>query len=578
MKSSLRQRFLWLFLIIFGVGSGVGYRVFLWYNDDIVSLLGQRLVERNALYQKGQLLSVLSPEITLARKMASSPVLKDWVRQESDPGRRSRAMAELGDFRQFFRSQSSFFAIASSGHYYYADAKSNVATDQPSYRLDQALLKDGWFYASLRSDSDIQLNVDTDRHLGITQIWINAVVRDAKGYGIAMTGSGVNLSEVIAKVILSTSHESANMLIDENGGIQAHRDLALIDYASVRKGETMEFRKTLLDRLANAKEVTALSTAMKALIQGKEEARSLLLTIDGQSQLVGLAWIPEIRWFVISTSNPRIGWTGSRLPMGILMLIAALVSVMLVAALIVERTVMRRLARLDKATRDVSDGQYALTLEDHSSDEIGRLAQAFSAMSARIALHTGDLTRQVAERTQALETLAHTDFLTGLLNRRGMLNRLSEERNRQSRHNRDGALFAVLLIDLDHFKHVNDEYGHAAGDEVLAGVAEVLRHNVRDYDACARWGGEEFLVGLFSIHTTAELSAVVNKLMLAIRAAEFTHNGTSFRVTWSVGAVLASAEDDIDSLLLRADTACYKAKKQGRNRAINDGEPQSDNT
>lgn len=60
-------------LIVFGVGSGVGYRVFLWYNDDIVSLLGQRLVERNALYQKGQLLSVLSPEITLARKMASSP-------------------------------------------------------------------------------------------------------------------------------------------------------------------------------------------------------------------------------------------------------------------------------------------------------------------------------------------------------------------------------------------------------------------------------------------------------------------------------------------------------------------------
>lgn len=94
MKLSLRQRFLWLFLIVFGVGSGVGYRVFLWYNDDIVSLLGQRLVERNALYQKGQLLSVLSPEITLARKMASSPVLKDWIRQESDSGRRTRAMAK----------------------------------------------------------------------------------------------------------------------------------------------------------------------------------------------------------------------------------------------------------------------------------------------------------------------------------------------------------------------------------------------------------------------------------------------------------------------------------------------------
>ena len=392
MKSSLRQRFLWLLLIIFVVGSGVGYRVFVWYNDDIISLLGQRLVERNALYQKGQLLSVLSPEITLARKMASSPVLKDWIAHESDPGRRTRALAELRDFRQFFRSQSYFFAIAASGNYYYADAKGDVPVDKPRYRLDHSVLKDGWFYASLRNTSDIQLNVDTDRHLGITQIWINAVVRDSARKGIAITGSGVNLSEVITKVILSNSHESANMLIDENGSIQAHRDLALIDYASVRKGETMELRKTLQGRLSHAHDVTALKTAMQELIDNKGDVRSLLLTIDGQSQLVGVAWIPEIRWFVISTSSPTIGLADSRLPMGILMLIAALVSVLVVAAVIVERTVMRRLARLDKATRDVADGQYPLTLDDRSGDEIGRLAQAFSAMSVRIASHTGDQT------------------------------------------------------------------------------------------------------------------------------------------------------------------------------------------
>lgn len=571
MKLSLRQRFLCLFLIIFAVGSGVGYRLFVWYNDDIVSLLGQRLVERNALYQKGQLLSVLSPEITLARKMASSPVLKSWIRQESEPGHRTRAMAELSDFRQFFRSQSYFFAIAESGHYYYGDAKGDSPADQPRYQLDPALLKDGWFYASLRNSRDIQLNVDTDRHLGITQIWINAVVRDGAGQGIAITGSGVDLSEVIDKVILSHSHESANMLIDKNGGIQAHRDRGLIDYASVRKGETMELRKTLLDRLANAHEVAALKTAMQALIDDPEaEVRSLRLTIDQQPQLVGLAWIPEMRWFVISTSSPTIGQADSRLPMGILMLIAALITVLVVAALIVERTVMRRLARLDKATRDVADGQYPLTLDDPSGDEIGRLAQAFSTMSSRIALHTGELTRQVAERTQALETLAHTDFLTGLLNRRGMLARLTQERNRLSRQTQGEALFAVLLMDLDHFKRVNDEQGHAAGDTVLVGVAQLLRHNVRDYDACARWGGEEFLIGLFSVHTAAELNAVVHKLMQAIRTAEFMHGDTPLRITWSVGAVLASAEDDIDSLLLRADTACYEAKNQGRNCAIID--------
>lgn len=133
-------------------------------------------------------------------------------------------------------------------------------------------------------------------------------------------------------------------------------------------------------------------------------------------------------------------------------------------------------------------------------------------------------------------------------------------------------MFAILLIDLDHFKNINDTYGHAAGDTVLSGVAEVLRRHVRDYDACARWGGEEFLVGVFSIQTLEELNAVIDKLMRAIRAAEFMHNDTSIHITWSVGAVLASAQDDIDSLLLRADTACYEAKKQGRNCAVIDTE------
>ena len=156
-----------------------------------------------------------------------------------------------------------------------------------------------------------------------------------------------------------------------------------------------------------------------------------------------------------------------------------------------------------------------------------------------------------------------------------MLTRLTEERNRLSRQNSSGALFAVSLIDLDHFKQVNDEHGHAAGDTVLVGVAEVLRRSVRDYDACARWGGEEFLIGLFCVRSAAELNAVVNKLMRAIRTAEFTHEGTPLHITWSVGAVLASAEEDIDSLLLRADTACYEAKKQGRNCAIVDAEGHS---
>lgn len=106
-------------------------------------------------------------------------------------------------FASFFAARATSSPSPNQGITTTAIANIDSPADQPSYQLDPALLKDGWFYASLRNSSPLQLNVDTDRHLGITQIWINAVVRDSAGQGIAITGSGVDLSEVIAKVILS---------------------------------------------------------------------------------------------------------------------------------------------------------------------------------------------------------------------------------------------------------------------------------------------------------------------------------------------------------------------------------------
>jgi two-component system cell cycle response regulator len=160
--------------------------------------------------------------------------------------------------------------------------------------------------------------------------------------------------------------------------------------------------------------------------------------------------------------------------------------------------------------------------------------------------------------------LASTDTLTGLLNRRAFVERIDKARAAS-----DKQLFpiSVLLLDVDHFKKVNDTLGHDAGDAVLQGVARVLASMARKSDFVARWGGEEFVVALSN---TAEAGARVaaERVRRAIAEAKYTlPNGQHHRATASVG--LASAESQkwqLDDLLGRADKAMYSAKHRGRNR------------
>jgi two-component system cell cycle response regulator len=162
------------------------------------------------------------------------------------------------------------------------------------------------------------------------------------------------------------------------------------------------------------------------------------------------------------------------------------------------------------------------------------------------------------------QRLASTDTLTGLLNRRAFVERIEKARKDAASH-----LFpmSMLLLDVDHFKKVNDTLGHDAGDAVLQGVARVLSAIARKSDFVARWGGEEFVLALSQ---TAEAGARVaaERVRRAIAEAKYVlPSGSEHRATASVG--LASAENAewaIDDLLGRADKAMYAAKHRGRNR------------
>ena len=210
---------------------------------------------------------------------------------------------------------------------------------------------------------------------------------------------------------------------------------------------------------------------------------------------------------------------------------------------------------LDGMRRIGLSKDYTTVLATHHKDEFGELYRGFNAML-----------QEIRVRDEKLSQLATTDTLTGLANRGHALESLQTMLTRAQRLGRP---MGVMLLDVDHFKQVNDTYGHPAGDQVLRDIAHILQANVRAYDLAARFGGEEFLV----LCEGADLSATVD-MAERIRAAVASRvyrlaGGQTLRTTVSVGVYAgAGSHATAMQLIELADQALYRAKQAGRNRVV----------
>lgn len=163
-----------------------------------------------------------------------------------------------------------------------------------------------------------------------------------------------------------------------------------------------------------------------------------------------------------------------------------------------------------------------------------------------------------------LEDLARKDELTGLANRRSVEERLREELPRAERYKH---ALSVLLADIDHFKTVNDTYGHSYGDVVLKEVAQTFARHCRATDLCARYGGEEFVI-LLPETSLPEARLVAERLCVAVRNLPFTQAGKAVHVTASFGVTGVNTDhpESLEELMDQADQALYAAKRNGRDR------------
>lgn len=161
-----------------------------------------------------------------------------------------------------------------------------------------------------------------------------------------------------------------------------------------------------------------------------------------------------------------------------------------------------------------------------------------------------------------LEQKTIKDLLTGLHNRHYITTRLEASIKEVQNF---GSSIGVLFMDIDHFKNINDNYGHEAGDLVLKTVSQTLNHNIRSSDAIGRWGGEEFVAILTNLQPEY-IAEVANKIRLLVENTQTRVDNYFLRVTISIGGTLIRPDDTVETILQRTDQLLYRSKSEGRNR------------
>jgi diguanylate cyclase (GGDEF)-like protein len=349
--------------------------------------------------------------------------------------------------------------------------------------------------------------------------------------------------------------------------------LAVLDYSGrvVAHTEPGEYGKHYDDEFSKR----ALESAETVFLRSEAEDGTPHLTI-GLPLERGLRWGTLRAHFALRNVQQALARGRNR---ALVTSGAVLVGSALIAYMVLSLLVLRPVVRMSEMARRFGEGELAVRIETSSKDEMGRLAGQLNGMAQQIQRYTTSLEELVDERTRELaeindklvlangqlERLARTDPLTSLFNRRHFTEQLQFEIRRGARTKHQ---FALIMMDVDHFKRYNDQNGHTAGDELLVQLAGLLQRNLRGTDLIARYGGEEFIILLLDTGPD-EGFATARKLQQVIEAQPFAHREKQPAgfVSVSVG-VAFYPHDSVDArtLIEYADQSLYASKQAGRNR------------
>lgn len=268
--------------------------------------------------------------------------------------------------------------------------------------------------------------------------------------------------------------------------------------------------------------------------------------------LITAAAVPQIGMLLMLTMIVAVATAALQLPLRHVLAVSGLIAAFSLAILWVHG---------NRFSMPLDDGGVRLLSGLWFAVVLGKIA-AINLIGAQMRKALSASNARLAQALTQVRELSERDELTGLQNRRSILALLTEER---ARFARGGLAFGVAILDIDHFKRVNDRFGHAMGDEVLRTFAKIVAGSLRSTDRIARFGGEEFLL-LLPNTTEARLAVLAaERTRRAVDEYPWTDLAADLKVTCSIGLTMSRAGESAAEMLERADASLYRAKSEGRN-------------
>ncbi len=448
-----------------------------------------------------------------------------------------------------------------------------------------------WYRAAVETDGPTWSGIYQFSNLHVDQKLADMAVRAVRGPGGKLAGVlGVDL--VLSQLgdflrDLKVGETGVTFIMDRDGGLVAGSTVGLPGVVGPDK-KIRRLRADACGDIVIAGTAAELARAFPVLddidepqqLTGRVASRLMFIHVLPFADGRGIDWllvvvVPEADFMAKIRSGDRLT---------VLFVLAAFLVAVLMGV-VTARRIVQPIRQMNLSARGLARGEWVEELSEDRPDEIGELAASFNQMAReikgfvlqleeKVATRTRELDdknrqleREILERTRAqeeLRRLAAVDALTGAANRRRFRELASSEVERAARYERP---LAVVLIDLDHFKGVNDTYGHQAGDDVLRVFAERCRAVGRKTDVFARYGGEEFIL-LLPETRVVEARVVAERLRSVVAAEPFETCAGPILVTCSLGVAGTEQTEKpaLDTLVARADQALYQAKREGRNR------------
>ena len=541
--SSIKTRIILFALLATIIPSLVLGGLFYWKNRKLLEAkLSQQL--SNATVQASSKLDLwLKERLYDLRVFASSYILSENFVRLLDQGRSAEALsAGGGPIGDYLRSVSAKFDVYDVLTIMSLDGVP-VATSAPELSTD--VIPDSWRSqlksagASAGSGGHIQAFIDH------TSLYMAETVRTSDGNPLGLLAARIRL-------------ETIGTLLNEEaaGGIDA---IFLVDAG---------------DRLLVSSHTGNQGTAHRRAIMGihgaaREHALEMreFVCADGRT-VIGMAIpIAFMDWVMVAETEKANAYAEIlTLRHLTAMLVGGLMVVIGLGAYLFGHSLVRPLTRLSREAAGVASGNLDVDIPVVDRSEVGYLTQVFNHMVANLRTNREELfaaNNELKRINGDLHQLSITDGLTGLFNRKHIMDQFQRE---LSRAERAGRPLSLLMLDIDHFKKVNDTYGHQIGDTVLDRLAALLRESVRDCDFVGRYGGEEFLI-LLPESDKGDGMRTAQRIQCKTRQLAVTAAGERLAITVSIG-VSGYPEDgrDAEEILNLADDALYASKAQGRDR------------